>query len=141
MDLENDLGSTQKEHDSLKEKIVSLETNLKSHCDKLSQFEQEKNLLKETIEKLKKGLEEEDMNDLLSGDQGFEKAKAQTLSYYPNLDLAELDYFKVVVDKRLVDEVDPEPNPYSNASQKTKFVAKDQASDKTNIAVERRENC
>lgn len=59
-------------------------------------------------------LEEAQMNVLLSRYHMFEKGKTQVLCLYPQLNLNEMDYFKVVVGGHLVKETkcEADQNPY-----------------------------
>ena len=45
-----------------------------------------------------------------ASDATFDKAKSQTLCLYLDLDLSEMDFFKVVVDGHLVDREEVEPS-------------------------------
>lgn len=48
--------------------------------------------------------------DLLSaGDEAFERAKAQALCLQPDLNVSEMDFFKTVMDGRLVDMEEASP--------------------------------
>lgn len=109
-----------------------MEVGYKSHFKKHSQVEQEVTSLKGVVEKLKNDLKEEGMSGLLSRDQGFQKAKTQALCLCPDLDLSELDCFKVVVDGFRVDEIEPELTPGLDATSETKFFIEGQTLEKTN---------
>lgn len=54
-------------------------------------------------ETLKKSLQDAQVDLLYAGDQAFERAKAQALCIAPDLDVSRMDFFKVVVDGKLVD--------------------------------------
>lgn len=121
--LEKELKSSQDECNSLKDAKESMVLDYKSHYEKLSQVEQEVILLKETIEELKKNLQEKRIIGLLSKDQGFENTKLMPSTSTHILDLSKLDYFKVVVEGRLVDKVDTYQNIEPNTSTKAKLVS------------------
>lgn len=53
------------------------------------------------------------------GDQGFEKAKTQVFCLHPELDLIEVDYFNVVVDEFLLEEIDPKVDQSPNVEHET----------------------
>lgn len=76
------------------------------------------------------------MSGLLSGDQGFDNEKAQTLYLYLTFDLSEHDYFKVVVDRRLEDKVDSEPTPNCDVSPEIESPFKDLILWETNVKAE-----
>lgn len=101
--LEKYLKFIKKVRDSLLSANESMEN---SYNTKLSQDEKDSQA---QINHFMVELKDEHMNDLLSDDMGFEKAKAQVLCLYPNLDLSEMDFFKEVVDGRLVVEIDLGP--------------------------------
>lgn len=67
----------------------------------------------------------------------WQKAIAQTLSLNPVLDLSELYYLKVVVDGRLLDEIDPEPTLDYDAAPETKFTSKDHMFMEINVELVR----
>lgn len=133
--LEKELKSYQDECNSLKDAKESMVLDYKSHYEKLSQVEQEVILLKETIEELKKNLQEKRIIGLLSRDQGFKNTKLMPSTSTPILDLSKLDYFKVVVEGRLVDKVDTCQNIEPNTSTKAKLVSGGQTHEKTNAEV------
>lgn len=45
---------------------------------------------------LKKSLDEAQIEGLLLGDDGFEKARVRGVGLYPHMDLNKMEYFKVV---------------------------------------------
>ena len=65
---------------------------------------------------LKEALNKSQMEVLSTMDKAFNRAKDQTLYLYLDLDLSQMDYFKVVQDGRLVDleEVDKTLSPLPN---------------------------
>lgn len=68
-------------------------------------------------ETLKKSLQDTQFYQLSADDKYFERAKAQVLCITPDLNVSELDFFKTVVDGRLVDmkEVSPEDGVLKDA--------------------------
>lgn len=67
------------------------------------------------------------MSGLLVDDQSIEKAKVQVPCLYPNLDLSELDYFKVVVEGCLMEQVDLETTLEGDASIEAKNIVENHA--------------
>ena len=57
------------------------------------------------------------MDFLPAGDEAFERAKAQVVCLKSDLNMSEMDFFKTVVDGRLVDmeEASPEAETYKDA--------------------------
>lgn len=55
-------------------------------------------------------MQDAQVNFLSTGDEGFERAKAQALYIIPGLDMSKMVFFKTVVDGQLVDmdEASPE---------------------------------
>lgn len=60
-------------------------------------------------ETLKKSLQDVLVDFLSVGDDAFERAKAQVLCIIPDLDVTRMDFFKTVVDGKLVDMEDVSP--------------------------------
>lgn len=52
-----------------------------------------------------------------AGDEAFDREKAQVLCLHHGLDLSEMDFFKVVMDGRLVDMEETEPSPADDRSK------------------------
>lgn len=71
-------------------------------------------------ETLKKSLQDAQVDLLYAGDQAFERAKAQALGITPDLDVSRMNFFKVVVDGKLVDMEE-----YSLESERLKDVTID----------------
>lgn len=61
------------------------------------------------------------MDNLISRDQGFQKEKTQALCLCPELDLNELDYFKVIMDGHFMEETDPEVDQSLNDVLETRL--------------------
>lgn len=59
---------------------------------------------------MQKALHKAQIDVLYADDDAFNKAKAQVLCLHPELDLSEMDFFKVVVDGRLIDMEEIEPS-------------------------------
>lgn len=51
---------------------------------------------------LKKSLQDIQVDFLSSGDEGFEMAKAESLCITPDLDVSKMDFFKIIVNEKLV---------------------------------------
>lgn len=70
---------------------------------KLKESVKELNTLKASNDQLKTSLKGAQLDILSSGDEAFEKAKAQALILQPNLTVDAMDFFKIVCDGQLMD--------------------------------------
>lgn len=70
---------------------------------------EEMELTQESNDQLHKALQKAQLDILDVGDDAFDKEKAQVLSPHPGVDFSEMDFFKVVMDSRLVgmEEINP----------------------------------
>lgn len=60
-------------------------------------------------ETLKKSIQDAQVDLLSVGDEAFERAKAQALCITPDLDVSKMDFFKTVMNRKLVDMDDISP--------------------------------
>lgn len=74
--------------------------------------------------------------NLFLGIKVLRKAKLN-FCLYPHLDLTKVDSFKVVVEGCLMEEVDPKPTSYFEASLNIEFSFKDQMLEEPNVEVEK----
>lgn len=71
----------------------------------------------ESRETIQKSFQEAHVDILSTGDLVFERAKAQALGLHPRLNVSEMDFFKIVMDGRLVNMVENESSLDSDVSK------------------------
>lgn len=113
-----------------REKLEAKNQELQSTVIKQSK---EMKSTQESNDQLQKALQKSQIDVLDAGDDTLDSVKAQVLCLHPMLDLSELDFFKVVVDGRLVDMEETEPSPADD-------LAKEDCVDDTNHEVVNEDN-
>lgn len=102
----SDLDKQLLEEKTRKQKLKAMNQELKSTVNK--QYEEIKSIQFSNVQ-LQSSLQKAQIDVLDAGNTAFNKAKAQALCLYPDLDLSQMDFFKVVVNGHLVDIEQVEP--------------------------------
>lgn len=101
-DLNKQILEMNKQKETTKSKCLELETTIFGLIQEVEQAQ-------ELNETLKKSLLEAHVDMLSVGDKGFERAQAQELCLKPDLNVSEMDFFKTMVDGRLMDMEEASP--------------------------------
>lgn len=71
---------------------------------------------------MQSSLQKSQINILDTDDAAFDRAKAQGLCLYPDLDLFEMDFFKFVVNGHLVVMEEADPSPTNDLIQEDRVI-------------------
>ena len=102
-DLENKNSVADSRIKALEEELSQVKTSASEMSLKLQDSEK-------SCSELKDALKKSQMDVMDAGDLAFDRAKAQVACLYPDMDISEVDFFKTIVDGKLVeaDEEDSE---------------------------------
>ncbi|KAL5071691.1 hypothetical protein RYX36_022578 [Vicia faba] len=97
---------------------VSKTKTLTKSCEDLhaseSKLSKELDMVKISCYDLKQSLERSPMDGLNFGDVAFDRVKDQVMCLYPTLDISSVDFFKSIVDGKLVDVEDVDGRPVTD---------------------------
>ncbi|KAL5059656.1 hypothetical protein RYX36_031260, partial [Vicia faba] len=97
---------------------VSKTKTLTKSCENIQASEskliKELDTSKKSCANLQQSLERSRMDALNFGDVAFDRVKDQVMSLYPTLDISSVDFFKSIVDGKLVDMKDVDGSPVAD---------------------------
>lgn len=83
----------------------------------INQQSQKMKSLQDSNVQLQSSLQKDQIDVLDAGDAAFDREKAQALCLYPDIDLSEIDFIKVVVNGHLMDMEEFGPSPTNDPIQ------------------------
>ena len=107
---------------SLEEKNSEAGKRIKTLEDELAQMSTKFQDSEKSCSELKEALKKSQMGVLDAGDLAFDRAKAQVNCLYPDIDISEVDFFKAIVDGKLV-EVDEDDSEATISEENAKVDA------------------
>src|ERR1043165_2893541 len=114
-DLENKNSEANNRIKALEDKLVQARSLASEMSTKLQDSEK-------SCSELKDALKKSQMDVLDAGDLAFDRAKAQVNCLYPDIDISEVDFFKTIVDGKLV-EVDEDDSEATISEENAKVDA------------------
>src|ERR1051325_200889 len=120
--FKNKLSEAADDITDLEKKNLEASSRIKTLEDELAQMSTKFQDSEKSCSELKDALKKSQMSMLDAGDLAFDRAKAQVNCLYPDIDISGVDYFKTIVDGKLV-EVEEDDSETTISEENSKVDA------------------